>query len=123
MQQIDIFDYMQTNIFEFVEAEEKHTDFRFMTDEEIAKAIGQAVGLHFEYNKRFNEWVATVKKIDFGVKTSNYACKDKEGQPVILVNVQKTYGDFEGRGGPMDSLDEAISFFQHNKKYFLEKEN
>lgn len=123
MQQMDIFDYMQTNIFEFVEAEEKHTDFRFMTDEEIARAIGQAVGLHFEYNDYLCTYEAIVDKVKFDVHTSQYTYEKKKGVPCILVGAMKTYGDFEGRGTAKDSLEEAIDFFRKSKKYFLEKEN
>ena len=92
-------------------------DFYTMTSEQIANYIGDKIGINFKQSKLNPDWYETIiNRVEFSVHKSTYI---GSGKPFISCDVSKRYGDHEGCGRPIDDIDEAVSFFQEKKKYFL----
>ena len=111
--------YRQIDIFSFVEDPGESVDFKDMSTEEIARYIGERVGLKFVYNADCEAYETRINKYRFSVSKSSYTCKDKEGVEFISCGAQKMFGDWQGCGSPEDSLRGAVKFFETWKNRFL----
>lgn len=113
-------DCRQMTIFDFLKPETDGTDIENMTSAEIAKIIGDAIGIAFD-SPDWEEgyFKAKYKKITFSIGKSRLSCdcvKRKAGDAFIAVGVD---GKLWGCGCPAETIDEAISFF----KRYMEKED
>lgn len=115
----------QISLFDILPQEEiNYPDWHNMTEEQIAKFIGEQLGLIFVPDGQDFGYKATRNKIgEIRVQVSQYAVDlDKDGQPYITkgqayIGVdywnKKTLG---GCGIPCDSLEEAINCIKSAEK-------
>ena len=100
----------QTTIFDFLKPES--ADIESMTDEQIAKTIGDAIGVTFKHNEWLNEYTYNTKKYEFEVCKSHYSVDtgiNKKGDAFISCGF--SYGT-SGCGRPIDTIEDAIGFFR-----------
>ena len=102
----------QMTIFEFLP---QTANFCTMPEAEVMDIISQRIGVRLAYDKRLEEYSASVGKIKISAEISTYTCTHAgsqtiiEGRKFISCNWQ---GRIEGGGGPKDSIEDAVRFFQ-----------
>lgn len=101
---------LQMNIWSFLD--EEYPDFREMNLEEVASFIGDRLSLRFVCDDYLDTYKCRVGEYIFSLNLSNYSYKEREGEPCILCNYMRTCKDFAGSGCAVDSIKDAISFFQ-----------
>lgn len=103
MRQLDIFDVMP--------AEE--ADWHQMTLEQIAKTIGNALGLVFTKSQLSDflgeRYSARKNKLSLTVKIGVYACQDRKGEKFIGCDTWTSSG---GCACNRDSIEDAVEFFK-----------
>lgn len=104
----------QMSIFEMIGIDEKK-NIENMTTEELAKEIGQIIGVNFVPSGWRDEYEARItKKLVLSIHKSRYACDtmmNKEGDAFIGCGF--SYNNNEGGGSPIDTIDGAIKYFKH----------
>lgn len=100
----------QASIFDFIK-----TDIESMSDEQIAQAVGSAVGINFNQCG-----VARINNIEFTIHKSRYSVEPYT--EFISCGVSRLGGNYEGVEDPYDSIEGAIKFFEKHKTRFLGKE-
>lgn len=109
----------QMTIFDII-APDKRKDWRDMSLKEIASYISEQTGLNFipdtRFHGDFHEYIAyKTNRLFFTIGLSKYNTLDaRNGQPFISVGFEDKK-DHSGGGGPCDSLDEAIDYFNKRK--------
>ena len=109
----------QMTIFDILEPD-KPIDWREMSLKQIASYISDRTGLNFipdtRFRGEFNEYIAyKTSHLFFTVGLSKYSTLDaRNGQSFISVGYEDKRGH-SGGGGPCDSLDEAIDYFNKRK--------
>lgn len=81
-----------------------------LPEEEMVSRIGDALGIKFTYKDDLWGWVCKRKGHTLAVKYSRYSFGDFER--FISCSDEEKMG---GHSGPMDSVDEAIRFFETGK--------
>lgn len=84
-------------------------DINSMDEEEMVRRVGDATGLDFKYRDNLFGWEHKSKGVRFNIHYSNYHPGINDGRRFISCGFD--YGN-GGRSGPMDSLEEAITFFK-----------
>ena len=79
-------------------------------EEEMVSRVGKALGIKFEYRDSLWGWVYKKKGHTLTIHYSRYSFGDHE--KFIACSDDEKFG---GHSGPMDSIDEAIRFFERNK--------
>lgn len=101
----------QISIFELLPPEERPIEE--MSSEDIARIIGQAIGLKFLPSEWFDEMRAKpYKNLEFTVRKSFYSCdtvNNKKGD--AFIGCGYSFGT-SGAGSPVDSIEDAIKFFE-----------
>lgn len=88
----------QLNIFDIV----GYPDLRDLDEEELAEAIGAALGVEFEHRSRYPRWAAQKDKM----KLEFYRSKDLI---CVSYDYNKPGGYYEGGSRGCDTLEEAIN--------------
>ena len=100
----------QTTIFDFLKPES--TDIESMTDEQIAKIIGDAIGVTFKHNGWLNVYSYKTRKYEFQIYQGHYSVDtktNKKGDAYISCNYSC---NTSGCGSPIDTIENAIDFFR-----------
>ena len=115
----------QMTIFDIL-APDECKDWRDMSLKEIASYISEQTGLNFipdtRFHGDFHEYIAyKTNRLFFTIGLSKYnTLDDRNGQPFISVGYEDKK-DCSGGGGPCDTLEEAINYF--NSRLGKEKQN
>lgn len=111
-------DMEQLTIFDFLPPEENKYDIENMTTAEIAKIIGERVGVQFKPTGWVEEFGTKIKKLKLSLHKSRYACDTtdrKKGDAFISVGYDIGSG---GGGSPVDSIEAAVNYFKQKlEKY------
>ena len=111
----------QMSIWSFVN--EEYPELDNVDLDQASMLIGQRTGIPFAYNSHFDIYEAKVGTCNFSVKLSTYKLPEKKGKKYLSVDVMRTCGDYEGCCQGVDSIDEAITFFERAKiRYFSPEE-
>lgn len=101
----------QISIFELLPPDERPIEE--MSSEDMARIIGQAIGLQFSPSGWSDEMKAKpYKNLEFTVHKSFYSCDtklNKKGD--VFISCGYSFGT-SGGGSPIDSIDSAIRYFQ-----------
>ena len=105
----------QMSIFDFVTAD--YPDFNTMSESEAAKVIGDALGVVFKYNDRFEEYEAKKWRTMLTFEFDNYLefdnmQKEKRGARFLSMGYQVKGENAHGGGAPCDSFDAAIDYLR-----------
>lgn len=110
----------QMNIWSFVS--EDYPKLDDIDSEQAANLIGERTGIPFKAHPDYDIYTAKVGGFNFSVKISTYSFPERLGQKFISVDAMKAFGDFEGCCQGVDSIEEAVSFFERMKTKFFSAE-
>lgn len=113
-------DFDQLNIWSFVE--EDYPEIETSDIAEIAEIIGRKLNLTFALNDYIGDYETRIGEYELSINKSVYSCDHKKGQPCILVNYMRTCKDYAGCGMAVDSIEEAVDFFEKHIRKTIERE-
>lgn len=76
------------------------------TEEEMARQVGLAVGLKFEYSEFYERWIAKKKGIKYELYYGQFVPGVNDGKQYIGLDV--TYPSLGGFGCPCDGIEHVI---------------
>ena len=92
---------------------------------DIAKKIGKALGITFEYNKHLDQYEYVKNKLELTLNTGHWSCDSindgeffKEGDPCIHLGFYNRKA-WSGEGHACNTIAEAIAYYRERlDKYF-----
>lgn len=100
----------QMSIFDFIEP--PATDLETLSESDMIEIISKSTGLDFKFNSFYSDYRCNYKGIEFTCHYSHYTV------PPYTRFISCGYWNRQeqcGSGGPYDSLDAAIKFFNKRK--------
>ena len=87
-----------------------------LPEEKMVEIVSKATGIPFKYKDKLFGYVYEVKKkIRYDIKYSNFNMTDDHSR-FISCGWDKLYGDYQGCGNPVRTVEEAIKFFNKAPK-------
>ena len=106
-------EFEQLSIFDFLKPETTETDIELLPVEEIARIIGERIGLSFCKDK-FGYYSAKANGTTFEISKENYLTDDERfGKAFIGCGWERSHS---GGGSPIDSIEEAVGWFKKKMK-------
>lgn len=96
----------QMSIFDFVSVP---NNVQEMSEEEIARVVGDRVGLDFKKGG-FRGYRVNVGRIEYTIAKSRFTIPPYSD--FVSCNYQRMGGDYRGGGSPCESIDKAVEFFR-----------
>ena len=102
----------QISIFDWMPPEQP--SFDDVQEPEAVRLIGDALGLTFRYDKRFQEWAAKAGKLKMHIDGFSHYDGVRENRRFLGVGWER---GTSGGGCPCESIQEAISYFRKVKQH------
>jgi len=108
----------QMSIFDIMTIETPAHDFETMSIEEAARLIGEATGLSFKLNDRFEImnnkiYIAKAKGYIVSINFNHFSPSVRNGRRYLGTQVDK---GTSGCGSPCESIEEAIKWIKRSMK-------
>lgn len=102
----------QLSIFDVFPESPGYPDHHNITEAEVARIIGAALGVKFEQDRKFGGWRAQHGKTAISFEFDNYDMMDNHDQ--FLGCGYQRIGDPQHSGGaaPRDTIEEAVRYFR-----------
>lgn len=106
-------EFEQLSIFDFLKPETTETDIELLPVEEIARIIGEQLGLAFHKDK-FGYYSAKANGTTYEISKATYLTHDERyGKAFISCGWERSHS---GGGSPIDSVEEAVEWFKKKMK-------
>lgn len=107
-------EFEQLSIFDFLKPEATETDIELLPVEEIARIIGEQLGLIFCKSKYDGYYEAKANGTTFEISKETYLTDDERyGKAFIGCGWERSHS---GGCSPIDSIEEAVKWFKKKMK-------